>query len=149
MVVCLEVLEHIARPFLALREIQRVCRRYLVISFPTYGTWSYAPLGIFRSRYEDITYREALDERVGHISVPACSHIPYLLSQTGWVTLGKWGQNSLLPPKYKFKFIVWKPATRRIGKIVDLVNNVDYAIAGWPWFRDHGIGTAYLFARPP
>lgn len=36
MVVCLEVLEHTAQPFLALREMQRVCRRYLVISFPTY-----------------------------------------------------------------------------------------------------------------
>jgi len=149
MVVCQEVLEHIAQPFLALREIQRVCRRYLVISFPTYEAWSYTNLGIFKNPYKSMTYREALDERVGHISVPACSHVPELLMQAGWVTLGKWGQNSLLPPEYKFKFMVWPPVTRRIGKMVGLINNIDHAIAGWPWFRDRGIGTTYLFAREP
>jgi len=149
MVVCLEVLEHVAQPLLVLREVQRVCRKYLVISFPTDETWSYTALGIFRNPYEDITYREALDEKVGHISVPACSHGPDLLSQIGWITLGKWGQNSLMPPEYKFLFMIWKPVTRRIGKIAGLINNIDHAIAGWPWFRDHGIGTTYLFARRP
>ncbi|MFC1843658.1 methyltransferase domain-containing protein [Thermodesulfobacteriota bacterium] len=61
MVVANEVLEHVDKPELALAELDRVCRKYFLVSVPREPVWRMMNLGRFR-------YLTALGNTPGHVN---------------------------------------------------------------------------------
>ena len=61
MVVANEVLEHVDKPELALAELDRVCRKYFLVSVPREPVWRIMNLGRFR-------YLAALGNTPGHVN---------------------------------------------------------------------------------
>lgn len=61
MVVANEVLEHVEKPELALAELDRVCRKYFLVSVPREPVWRMLNLGRFR-------YLATLGNTPGHVN---------------------------------------------------------------------------------
>jgi ubiquinone/menaquinone biosynthesis C-methylase UbiE/uncharacterized protein YbaR (Trm112 family) len=83
LVVCSEVIEHLSRPALAIGELMRVARKYVVVS-----TAEFSPLGEFERRLRVLT----LDRSYPH-------------AELNWFTPGDFtvlmGDNTVMSPQYK------------------------------------------------
>jgi hypothetical protein len=96
-------------------------------------------------RKANITYEQAMDEYVGHISTHFCAEVVNILKKNRWIQLKKWGQNSVIPPE--FQFISSNSLVKIFKKVIGYLNYIDYLVSDLPLFRDHGIGSIYLFRR--
>ena len=83
LVICSEVIEHLSRPALAIGELMRVARKYVVVS-----TAEFSPLGEFERRLRVLT----LDRSYPH-------------AELNWFTAGDFrvlmGDNTVISPQYK------------------------------------------------
>lgn len=119
-VVCSEVLEHLENPEKAISELHRVCRRYLIVSVPTYLS-----LFCIRRHYDN----PKANVGVGHIQGYTLKKIQNQLEKNGFVVRKVVGTRFVTIPNTIAK------------KIRHILLPIDLYLDDKPFFRIHGFHT--------
>lgn len=145
-VLALEVIEHTLDVSAAIDEICRVSSDYIFLSFPTDYDWLYERWRIFKNPYIGLSFEEALNKHIGHISVPKLRVVKECLSRNGFEIQALKSLYSILPPPFKLGFHY--PDLKRTWRIFyNLIVLLDHWLGRFPPFRGHGLNTVVVARR--